>query len=227
MIRNINLDELELETGDILLFNHVKNKTTPFQMFDNFLSWAISYWTNSPYTHIGIVVKDPDFIDKDGVHNNYKGLYLLESNYEGTPDSEDNQIKFGVQLILLEVAIQNNYSNIYYRKLDCKRDDKFFEKFNEIHTKIHNKPYDINPVDWIKAAFNVDVGNVEKTNTFWCSALVSYIYVNLGFLDKDLPWTIISPEQLSSNGANHLTFKNCTVEKEKLIYELTTNSSIN
>jgi len=210
--------DLDLETGDILLFNHVKNKSTPFQMFDNFLSWAISSWTHSPYTHIGIVVKDPDFTDKDGVHHTYEGLYLLESNYEGTPDVIDNKVKFGVQLVLLEVGIKNNYSNIYYRKLNCTRDNQFYDKFNQIHNEIHNKPYDINPIDWIKAAFRLDIGNVEKTNTFWCSALVAFIYVKLGFLESDLPWTIISPEQFSTTGENHLTFKDCTVEKEKLIY---------
>ena len=212
----MDFNNLDLETGDILLFQHVKNKSTPFQMFDNFLSWAISSWTHSPYTHIGIVLKDPNFTDGKKL----EGLYLLESNYEGFPDSEDDNVKFGVQVVPLMEGIKNNYSNIYHRKLRCQRDSVFFEKLDEIYSIIHDKPYDINPVDWIKAAFRLDIGNVEKVRTFWCSALVAFVYVKLGFLQQDLPWTIISPEQFSTTGENSLTFKDCTVEKEQLIYQV-------
>jgi hypothetical protein len=216
----MNFDNLDLETGDILLFNHVNNYNTGFQIFDDVLSWAIRTCTNSIYTHVGIVVKDPNFT----IGGKLKGLYLLESNYEGFPDSENNEIKFGVQLVPLEKGVINNYSNIYYRKLKCNRDKSFYQKLDNIHSVIHNKPNDINPVDWIKAAFRVKIGDVIKTNTFWCSALVCYIYINLGLLDDNLPWTIISPEQLSSNGNNHLTFKNCQVETEKLIYSVNTTN---
>ena len=60
----MDFNNLDLETGDILLFQHVKNKSTPFQMFDNFLSWMITSWTKSPYSHIGIVLKDQGEIKK-------------------------------------------------------------------------------------------------------------------------------------------------------------------
>ena len=48
----------ELNTGDILLFSHVPNKSGPFQIFSNFFDFLIKYWTNSKYNHIGIVVRD-------------------------------------------------------------------------------------------------------------------------------------------------------------------------
>ena len=98
----------DLQTGDILLFSHVPNSGI-FQMFSNFLDFVIKYWTNSKYNHIGIVVRDPNFTYGEKL----RGLYLLESNYEGCPDSEDNEIKFGVQLVPLDKAFVNNYSNVY------------------------------------------------------------------------------------------------------------------
>ena len=216
MNMNININHLDLNTGDICLFQHVNNYRTGFQIFDNVLSWLIDSWTHSTFSHIGIVIKSPHY--RDG--KKLEGLFLLESNYEGFPDSEDNEIKFGVQIVPLKKAFENNYSNIYWRKLNCQRNTEFYRKLDEIQSVIHNKPYDINPIDWIKAAFKIDAGDVQKTSTFWCSALVSYVYVKLGFLDENIPWSIISPEQFSSVGEDALTFKNCSLEKETLIFKV-------
>ena len=80
-----------LNTGDILLFSHVSNWSGPLQIFSNFFDFLIKYWTNSKYNHIGIVVRDPDFTYGEKL----RGLYLLESNYEGFPDSENGEVKFG------------------------------------------------------------------------------------------------------------------------------------
>jgi hypothetical protein len=35
-------------------------------------------------------------------------------------------------------------------------------------------------------------------NTFWCSALVSYIYTELGLLESSTDWSTISPADLST-----------------------------
>ena len=203
----------ELNTGDILLFRHSTKQEilSWYEYIEGFLTWIIGAATESPFTHVGIVVKDPEFIDK-------KGLYVLESTYEGLPDSEDDKIKLGVQLIPIEECFANNYSDIYWRKLDCVRDESFYKKFMEAHDIVHNKPYDLNPIDWIKAFFEIDLGDEQRTNTFWCSAMVSYIYVRFGFLDEKTPWTIMYPSQLSSTGIDALQFQNCNVENEKLIY---------
>ncbi len=129
----------DLNTGDILLFSHVPNRSGPFQIFSNFFDFLIKYWTNSKYNHIGIVVRDPNFTYGEKL----RGLYLLESNYEGFPDSENHEVKFGVQLVPLDRALANNYANVYWRKLECKRDDDFYKRLDRIHMEIHNKPYDI------------------------------------------------------------------------------------
>ena len=77
----------ELKTGDILLFNPSKNSNFLF----NILDWGIRYFTSSEFTHVAMVLKDPQFINK-----NLKGTYIWESSWEGKPDPQDGKIKLGV-----------------------------------------------------------------------------------------------------------------------------------
>ena len=190
----------ELETGDIILFSG-----------NYFLSYIIEYFTNSIYSHVGVVLKNPNLGDA-----RFKGIYLLESGFENTPDPENHRIKKGVQIINLEDKIKNYKGRIYVRKLHCTRNEKFYEKIIKIHSNVHNIPYDLNPIDWIKGYYKLNIGNTQKENTYWCSALVSYVYVELGFLDKNIPWTLISPKELSSS-SNELKFINCKLDNDKQI----------
>tara|TARA_B100000401_G_scaffold418263_1_gene341977 strand:+ start:48 stop:638 length:591 start_codon:yes stop_codon:yes gene_type:complete len=192
----------ELETGDIILFSG-----------NYFLSYIVEYFTKSIYSHVGVVLKNPNLGDAK-----FKGIYLLESGFENTPDPENHRIKKGVQIINLEDKIKNYRGRIYVRKLHCTRDKKFYEKIIEIHSTVHNIPYDLNPIDWIKGYFKIDIGNTQKENTYWCSALVSFVYVELGFLNKNIPWTLISPKELSSS-SNELKFINCKLDNDtQIIY---------
>ena len=190
----------KLETGDILLFNG-----------KYFLSRIIEYFTNCNYSHVGIVLKDPTYIDPKLI-----GLYLLQSGEENFRDSEDNKFKIGVQISDLNKCLESYKGNVYYRKLNCNKDDRFYNNLIKIHDITYDKPYDLNPIDWIKADLDIDIGKDQKTNTFWCSALAAYVYVKLGFLSKDIPWTLIKPFDFSCK-SNKLKFKNCCLDDEKLL----------
>ena len=74
----------------------------------------IRYGTHSDYVHIGIVVKNPEFLDKP-----LEGVYIWESGYEGTPDPKDGRIKLGVQLTNIN-DFMNNYTNakMFVRKFN-------------------------------------------------------------------------------------------------------------
>ena len=82
-----------------------------------------------------------------------------------------------MQIYFLEQKIKNYKGRIYVSKLCCIRDDKFYKKIIEIHSAVHNIPYDLNPVDWIKGALQLNIGNTQKENTYWCSALVTFVFV--------------------------------------------------
>ena len=55
------------------------------------------------------------------------------------------------------------------------------------------------PKDWIEALFNYD-DTPQKTDRFWCSALVGYIYTKLGILKSDTDWSVLSPCDFSLDG---------------------------
>lgn len=210
-LKNI-IEKYNFETGDILLFEHINQSKSISDYLFNFIDNTIKWVSNSKYNHVGMIIHNPPWNTK------LKGYYLLESNQESIKDSEDHQLKVGVQLIPLEYVLKETYNKLYLRKLHCVRDTKFNEKLINIHKIIHNKPYDFDLVDWIKAALHIDKPDnkkEQKTNSFWCSALVSFVMCKLGFLNKDIPWSIISPKQLGTeNKKTNLQFINCTIDDE-------------
>ena len=66
---------------------------------------------------------------------------------------------------------------------------------------VYEKPYDIAPKDWIQAFFRRD-SVPQKTDRFWCSALIGYIYTKIGILDPNTDWSILRPSDFSLVGEN-------------------------
>lgn len=198
----------ELDTGDVLLFKGT-----------SWLGRIIEYLGVSRYSHVGIVLKNPKFLNEELED----GLYILESSFNNTPDSEDHLYKLGVQIHRLEDVLKE-YSpgSVFVRHIDTERDDTFYKKLSDIHKEIHNKPYDLDINDWLLAKLNLIIPFPEekefkKTNTFWCSALVSYVYCQLGWIKKDINWTLIAPREFSSYEGKMICFE-CKIDPEKLFY---------
>ena len=164
----------------------------------------IEYATHSNFSHVAMVLRDPTYIEP-----NLKGIYLWESGWEGTPDPQDGEIKLGVQLTPLN-EIKDNFkeSKIISRKIICDKTHFTPENIMKIHEVVHNKPYDIMPKDWIEAMFRKDK-NPQKTNRFWCSALVGYIYVKCGIIDSNTDWSIMRPNDFSLGGDNLKYINKC------------------
>jgi len=203
------IDKYNFETGDILLFERINSYNTISDYLFNFVDNTIKYFTNSKYTHVSMIVKNPPWNDK------LKGYYVMESNLEDFPDSEDHQIKCGVELVPLEKVLSNKNNNIYFRRLHCKRDRSFNDKLSKAHLVVHNKPYDLFFSDWVKVGFNIKIGNQKRTDRFWCSALTAYLYCSLGFLNKNTNWTTISPKLFGTKDLkNSLKFISCSVDEE-------------
>ena len=190
------MSEYNLKTGDLVLYD---NGTC------NPISRLIKYFTNSNYTHIAMVLKDPDFIDPP-----LKGYYVWESNWEGTPDPQDNKIKFGVQITPFD-EIYDRYkktnSYIYVRKVNCNPDTFNKTTLENIHKIVYDKSYDYYPTDLIEALEKKDK-DPQRTDCFWCSALVGCIYTKSKILEINTDWSIMEPcdfskEQQSLNLINN------------------------
>ena len=99
----------DLQTGDLLLFVSDSSNWF-FRPFTKMISWG----THSNYTHIAMVIKDPDFLDKP-----LKGLYVWQSGWEGIPDPQDNKTKLGVQITPLKQIIDDyrKTGSVYVRRV--------------------------------------------------------------------------------------------------------------
>ena len=178
-----------LNTGDVLLFDYTGDG------FLGLFSACIKFCTNSNYSHSVIVLKDPTWIDPS-----LTGLYAWESSYEGTPDPQDGKIKLGVQLIKLEKLVEEykKHGYVYVRRLKGGDRELFTdEKLKSIHELVYNKPYDLNIKDWIDAFIRYDA-TPQKTDRFWCSALVGIVLTKLGVLDAGTDWSILRPSDFGS-----------------------------
>ncbi len=177
---------MELKTGDILLFNSHSS---------SLLSSLIRWGTHSNYTHVAMVLKDPTFI-----HPCLKGTFVWESSWEGAPDPQDGKVKLGVQITPLQEIIDSYGSqNIFVRKIDCNENSFSKDRLKYIHSVVYDKPYDVFPLDWIGALFRKDT-TPQKTDRFWCSALVGYIYTQCGILEPETDWSILRPSDFSIAG---------------------------
>ena len=181
----------DLKTGDLLLF--CGHETGILQYF----SWMIKYCTHSNYSHVAMIIKDPDFVEP-----NLKGIYVWESGWEGKKDPQDGKIKLGVQITPLQEIIKDFGKSItIVRKIHCNPDSFSSEKLKEVHQVVYDKPYDIVPKDWIEALIKKDP-DPQKISRFWCSALIGYIYTKCGILDLKTDWTIMRPSDFSVDGQN-------------------------
>jgi len=173
-----NLDSL-----DILLF---AGKGYWFSYFVETVTW-------SEFSHIGIVLKSPTYLSPK-----LTGNYLLESGAEKIRDAEDHKVKWGVQITDLREILEGYNGRIYYRKLNCPEIRKAHAsteaRMRAIHDVIHNKPYDAYLVDLTRTEFDLNIGDCQRTGRFICSALVGYVYTELGLLPAGTEWDLDTPK---------------------------------
>ncbi len=166
-----------MKTGDLILYKKAKDPTV-WWLLDMF----IDLFTWSEWVHIGIVLVDPIWLD-------LKGIYILESAWTGLEDAVDHTKKFGVQVV--PFAERMKEGSTYMRSYEG-RDFEDYE-LKRVYEIVRDKPYDINPADWVKAFIHYDPVP-QRVSRFWCSALVACVMTELGVLEKDTDWSIISPK---------------------------------
>lgn len=214
----------EFNTGDILLYNTTKH----------WYSRLIEWFTSSDYSHVSIVLHRPTWLDESLCEEEY---YVLESGKETFPDAVSGEFKFGVQVCPLSKVwaeyMNGDYGHLYVRRIRFSSDDAnaaadgkraMMEGIKTAYSKTKSCPYDLNPIDWLKCYFDesktleqIDESGqrVQKTTSFWCSALLSFILVAGGFLDKTVPWTVITPYDFSAFcKQRRLTFKGCEFDTD-------------
>ncbi len=211
------IDNNQFKTGDLLLFSHKDNFTSCCNCLFTCFTDLIKCCTNSKYSHAAMILEGKDAV-KMGLFpgqpvSAIEKYYVLQSSYEPFPDAEDNEHKLGVEIVSFTKLVTTYFGRIFWRKITCIRDNGFIHRLSKAHSVVHNRPYDVNPYDWIRAAFKLEIGNTHKLNEFWCSALVAYIYTQLGLLPPKTNWTLVSPVMLSQRSMKP-KFINCSIDDE-------------
>ncbi len=209
----MNLAELKstLKTGDLLLCDDLAYGSW------GLFSWLIKFVTKSDFSHVGMIVKDPDFTETP-----LKGTFVWTSGISNVPDPEDKTKKFGVQFIPFDHFIQTYGGKIFLRRIEFEHNEEYYSIFNtdklkQIHQVVYDKPYDVVITDWIEAFCKKDP-NPQKTSRFFCSALIGYIYTKLNLLDNNTDWSIISPSFFSSENKTFSMHHKANLTKETQIW---------
>ena len=211
-------NQRRLQTGDVILFH--EQTSCCCNGLVACVSKLVECFTSSKFSHIGIIVTDIAHLGiKDGRRNVSKDeIYVLESNREGD--------KMCVQLTPLSHFITTFPGTMYVRHLRCNRNQKFYDVMASTWAGASGCPYDTNLIDWLAAWCRQDSIGVwrlseerkwQNTRRFWCSAIVAYFYVQLGFLQPDTPFTLVSPREFSHFEGKELHFINCTLDAERFL----------
>ncbi len=189
----MSVDLSTLKTGDLLLCNYEGKKGT----------WGSSKWIkwgeHGNWTHAAMVLRDPTFISPG-----LKGLYVWEASEQKNYDSQDDKDKTGVIISPLSLLL-NSYrksGSVIVRPIHS---DLLTDlNLKKVHNIVYDESYDMNPIDWFEALINKDFTKPQKTNRFWCSALVACIYTKCGILDKNTDWSIVTPNDFDIAVTNQL-----------------------
>ena len=181
-----------LKTGDILLCRGDSG--------DDMIDTIIEDFTHSPYIHVGLVIKDPWWL-------NIKGTFVYQANRgpNSYPDVINPKVNKGVTLNNLGDFL-NGRKYVEVRSLSSVKWNESSKKiFSDLFNETHNKPYDMKICEWIcvgissffKCRCFSNSIIPRETDTFWCSSLVAYIYSKMGWINDEINWSSQTPDDLS------------------------------
>lgn len=205
---------MSYNTGDVLIY-HTK------YWYSRLLELII----RKKYSHVGIILKNPkEWLDPNLQYDDE--YYVLESGAESWADATSGKHIFGVQISPLSKILEQykkGAGNLYVRPLQAEiTHEQLHTKIKNAYIKVKEKSYDVDVFDWVRALYDLKkdiyhnsylTNRYQLTSRFWCSALVSYIFVECELLDKDVPWTLISPNDFVDIHYRKTDFplKNCTL----------------
>ena len=197
-----------LNTGDLILCDDLEYKDW------GLFSWLIKFATKSDFSHVAMIVKDPDFTAPP-----MKGTYVWMSGTSNVPDPEDNKKKFAVQFVPFDEYVRTYGGKLYVRRLQCWKHYELFTKENlkKIHDVVYDKPYDVVITDWIEAYCKKDP-RPQKTNRFVCSAFIGYVYTQLTLLPEDTDWDVLYPGYFSSENQRLSLLHDAHLSPEEIIH---------
>ena len=170
----------QLRTGDVVLFSG-----------KSFFSKLIRFGTGSAWSHVGLVLKLPE----------YNFLTIYESTGKGSlKDVVSGKPQRGVQLVPMNDRVYSYKGKIAVRQLeDIELDDWSIQSLMEVRKALRGRPYEKSVRNLLRAAWDtLSPRNVEDLSSVFCSELVAECYQSLGLLPQDFPSSEYTPGDFSA-----------------------------
>lgn len=173
----------------------------------------VEWLTWSNISHVGIVLVDPDYIEKD-----LRGRFLFESGREDIPDVITHKMIWGVQLTELDALISAYPGRIYRRRITTSMTHEKLLAITRVYHDIYDMPYDAKLTDFLRAATGLTLGSdCQRTNSFFCSAFVGYLFTQLGLFDKTVRFDLLRPKDFTPGYAVDKMIKGgCLQDMERI-----------
>ena len=157
-----------LKTGDLVLFAGQGGVS----------AW-IRWFTRSPWTHIGMVVRQ----------ERMDSVFVWESTTLSTiKDISSGALRQGVQLAGLRERVLAYDGRIAVRRLSRGLGPRRLARLGALRSRLAGRPYERNRLELLKAAADVLLPeNREDLTSLFCSELVAEAYQTMGLLDERKP----------------------------------------
>lgn len=186
----------KLQTGDLVLFSGKGG-----------LSTGIKWFTESQWSHLGMVVRPPDF---DVV------LMWEASPITDIRDIETGKAHKGVRLVALSERLQSYEGEISIRRLIVKRAPAMLKELSRLRWELKGRPFETDLIELLKSAWEGPFGqNETDLSSLFCSELVAEAYQHMGLLSRRKPSNEYTPRDFSEEG--NLKLKKGRLGKEQVI----------
>jgi len=176
----------DLKTGDVVLFSGKSG-----------FSRSIKWFTVSRWTHIGMVLRLPEFSEPLC----WESLRIPE-----IPDVVDGTMKSGVQLLSLPERVRTSNAEIGIRQLNKPITSTMHSAVLDFRETVRDRPYETSMLELVRAAWDGPFGkNSENLSSLFCSELVAEAYQAMGLLPCDTtggtPSNEYTPKYFSDEGS--------------------------
>ena len=195
-----NIVEENLRTGDILLFS-AKQLT----------SWGIRISTNSPWSHVGMIVRSSEFSS-----NGKEKLYIwhsVQQKISFTHDVVTKTKKQGPQLNDLRTMIEHSLGTVYIRRLRnvpseiAIGDPADNEDLKAYFMDTAKKDYEKDFGELMRSQLDAPLigNNTEDMSSVFCSELMADTYRKFNYMAKpEIPSNEFVPSDFSSGRTFHI-----------------------
>jgi hypothetical protein len=172
----MDYDELapKLQTGDVILFRG-----------NGLISWLIELLTNSVFSHIGTVFREPGSTGPNG-------LFIWQSF-----EPEGGVVLDALEPFLVKYISDDLKSTFVIRLLAVERTPAMIAALRAFMPKVMEHPFP-SYVLWIGTWFLAKLGFPTSWSTFYCSELVAQSFMEMGLLPPKPYAPIYTPGRFST-----------------------------